>query len=100
MLDLRQGRRVGQRRRRRARRTPTASTVQGGDPVTYRVDVTNYGDARRAEDAEVWDPLPAGITCADLTGDADGGTCNAADRVEWTGVDVAAGATADADLHA
>lgn len=72
-------------------------TVSGGDAVTYAVDVRNDG-ARDAVTAEVWDRLPAGITCADVvpTSISAGGAC--ADgalggdaRIRWTGVDVDAG---------
>ena len=69
--------------------------VQGGDTVTYRVDITNDG-ARDAEDIEVWDDLPAGIDCSVLTvlNISDGGTCNTVpDRIEWSGLTLAAGAS-------
>ena len=67
--------------------------VQGGDTVTYRVDITNDG-ARAAEDIEVWDDLPAGIDCSVVTNISDGGTCNTVpDRIEWSGLTLAAGAS-------
>ena len=69
--------------------------VQGGDTVTYRVDITNDG-GRDAEDIEVWDDLPAGIDCSVLTvlNISDGGTCNTlTDRIEWSGLTLAAGAS-------
>ena len=69
--------------------------VEGGDLVTYRVDVTNNGDAD-ATDARVWDVLPTGISCSDvvLASISDGGTCDVATKqVRWPGVDIAAGAT-------
>ena len=69
--------------------------VEGADIVQYRIDLTNNGDAD-ADDARVWDLLPSGITCADVQSGtiSDAGTCNAgANRIEWTGLDVAEGAT-------
>lgn len=66
-------------------------TVQGGDVVTYRIDIANDGSLD-ADDAEVWDELPPGIECADVSSIFLSGTCNAAEsRVEWTGIDIAAG---------
>lgn len=68
--------------------------VQGGDTVTYRVDITNDG-RRDAEDVEVWDDLPAGIECSALTvlNVSHRGTCNAlTDSIEWGGLALAAGA--------
>lgn len=69
--------------------------VNAGDTVQYRIDLTNTGDAA-AEDARVWDLLPTGISCSDVQPGtiSDGGSCNAgANRLEWTGIDVAVGAT-------
>ncbi|WP_345528230.1 isopeptide-forming domain-containing fimbrial protein [Nocardioides endophyticus] len=65
--------------------------VEAGQAVHYTVGVKNSGTAP-AEDARVWDVLPSGITCADLSALSDGGTC-ASGRITWTGIDVAAGAT-------
>ena len=53
-------------------------TVREGSKVTFRVDLTNLGSAAGLTDYsagafDVWDVLPAGITCADIsaiTGDA------------------------------
>ncbi len=61
-------------------------TIQGGDRVTFRLDVTNSG-GRDALDTEVWDPLPTGVTCAMIDAISDGGTCGAG-RLAWTGVTV------------
>lgn len=44
-------------------------TVRGGSVVTYRIDLWNNGDVE-AGNTEVWDRLPAGISCADVTGGA------------------------------
>jgi fimbrial isopeptide formation D2 family protein/uncharacterized repeat protein (TIGR01451 family) len=72
--------------------------VQGGDLVTYRVDVTNNGTADASSSRE-WDLLPTGISCGDLVlgSISDGGTCvNVApgqDRVQWSGIAVAHGAS-------
>lgn len=72
-------------------KTADDDEVEAGQAVHYTVGVKNSGTAP-AEDARVWDVLPSGITCADLSALSDGGTC-ASGRITWTGVDVAAGAT-------
>lgn len=63
----------------------TTQVVRGGQDVTYRVRLSNAGD-QPAERVEAWDPLPAGVTCADVaaTGQpiSDGGACNA-DTIKW-----------------
>lgn len=46
--------------------------VKEGDTVTFRVDVTNNGTAATATDfsingVNIWDVLPAGITCAQIS---------------------------------
>ncbi|HET6505589.1 MAG TPA: isopeptide-forming domain-containing fimbrial protein [Baekduia sp.] len=71
--------------------------VQGGDQVTYRVDVTNSG-AQDAIDVQVRDLLPADYQCPLTPGPiSDGGTCVdgglANDQVRWTLPTLAAGAT-------
>jgi len=65
--------------------------VEAGQAVHYTVGVKNTGTAP-AEDARVWDELPAGITCADISVISDGGSCTSG-RITWTGIDVAAAAT-------
>ncbi len=66
--------------------------VEGGDVVTYRVDLTNAAD--RPATAEVWDLLPTQISCAQLSTIGDGGACTtiAGGRsvVQWSGVTVPA----------
>jgi uncharacterized repeat protein (TIGR01451 family)/fimbrial isopeptide formation D2 family protein len=71
--------------------------VQGGDQVTYRVDVTNSG-AQDATAVEVRDILPVDYQCPLAPGPiSDGGTCVdggvANDQVRWTLPTLAAGAT-------
>ncbi|MFN8149531.1 MAG: isopeptide-forming domain-containing fimbrial protein [Solirubrobacterales bacterium] len=71
--------------------------VVGGDVVTYQVDVSNTGSVD-AENAQIWDLLPAEFTCAMVanisTPGSSSATCNAGqNRIEWTGVDVAANST-------
>lgn len=69
--------------------------VLGGDSVKYRVDLTNNGRAD-ATDARIWDVLPAGIDCGDVQVGtiSNAGTCNVAQkRIEWTGIDLAVGAS-------
>lgn len=67
--------------------------VQANDTVTYAVDVNNSGDLT-ATSTEVWDVLPAGITCADLVAlsISDAGSC-AAGVVKWTTLTVPGRAT-------
>lgn len=69
--------------------------VEASDVVTYRVDIANTGN-RAAQDAEVWDVLPATFSCAMVSVISDGGSCNTTptpDRIEWTGVAVAIAGT-------
>ncbi len=64
--------------------------VQGGDVVTYRLDLSNTGN-RDAGDLQLWDKLPTGITCAEVSSISDSGTCNVAqNRIEWTNLTVPA----------
>ena len=54
--------------------------VRGGDVVTYRLDLHNDGSTANdnAVDVlspEVWDVLPLGITCSDISAISDGGVC-------------------------
>ena len=56
------------------------TTVRAGDAVTFRLDLQNLaqpddvnGDAITSPD--VWDVLPAGITCAAITAISNAGTC-------------------------
>lgn len=70
--------------------------VQGGDKVTYRVDVRNSGQ-QDAVNVDVRDLLPADYDCAFITAISDGGTCTdgglATDRVDWTVASLPAGQT-------
>lgn len=66
--------------------------VDGGQNVTYRVDVTNGGSID-AVNTQVWDILPPEVSCADLVpaSISNGGTCNVAqNRIEWSGLAVPA----------
>jgi len=62
--------------------------VAGGDLVTYGVEVTN-GGAADASSSTIWDKLPLGTTCADVSAISNGGMC-IANRIEWTSIPVAA----------
>lgn len=69
--------------------------VRAGDSVTYRLDVTNSG-GQDAEAGEVWDLLPSDYDCLFVTGISNGGSCvegGIRDRIVWTGLAVASGAT-------
>ncbi len=61
--------------------------VKDGDTVDYQVALTNTGLVD-AVNTTVTDALPAGVTCADLTGTvSDGGTCSGS-TISWTGITV------------
>lgn len=65
--------------------------VQGGDTVTYRVDVSNDGSID-ALNTEVWDNLPPEIDCTMVSNISNGGSCNSGqNRIEWSGLTVPAG---------
>ncbi len=74
--------------------------VNGGDVVTYRLDVTNNGSIP-ADNGQVWDLLPDEIGCPSVADISNGGSCNdladgdiANDRIEWSGLpSIAAGDT-------
>lgn len=62
-----------------------SKTVNGGDAVAYRVRTTNTGTTT-AENMEVWDRLPGGITCAMVAVGTinSSGTCDGADNtIKW-----------------
>ncbi len=69
-------------------------TVQAGDRVTYRVDVSNTG-GQDAERIEVWDLLPSDYDCLFVSVISDGGICVDGglqpDRIVWTDLAIAAG---------
>ncbi|HJQ02696.1 MAG TPA: hypothetical protein VJ851_13935, partial [Jatrophihabitans sp.] len=55
-------------------------TVHEGDAVTFRVDASNQGSVANANNVDVsnfqlWDVLPAGIRCAQVSAISDSGTC-------------------------
>ena len=77
--------------RRAAGSLQNAITADGDETVTYQLDVSELGGVE-AEQVEVWDNLPPGITCADVASISDGGGC-AAGRITWTIPSVAAGGT-------
>ena len=54
--------------------------VRAGDVVTFRVDLHNNGTAANDNavavlSPDVWDVLPIGITCADISAISNGGAC-------------------------
>ena len=54
--------------------------IRGGDVVTFRVDLHNDGTLANLNavdmlSPDVWDVLPLGITCADISAISDGGAC-------------------------
>jgi len=72
-------------------------TINGGDSVEYRVDVSNAPGALDADDMIVWDRLPAQFDCTMVHTISAGGACvdGGADRdvVKWLASDLGAGAT-------
>lgn len=67
-----------------------ASPVAGGDSVDYSIDLTNSG-LEPITRSEIWDNLPAGITCAMVSAISDGGSCSTAvtpNRITWTNIAV------------
>ncbi|MGE0881810.1 MAG: SdrD B-like domain-containing protein [Acidimicrobiia bacterium] len=65
-------------------------TVERNDTVTYRIDIPNSGNVS-AEQVEVWDNLPPGYTCADISNISDGGVCSpgTGTRIVWaSGLDI------------
>lgn len=55
-------------------------TVRAGNAVVFRVDLQNLSNtddvnAATIASPDVWDVLPAGITCADIQTISNGGTC-------------------------
>jgi fimbrial isopeptide formation D2 family protein/uncharacterized repeat protein (TIGR01451 family) len=77
---------------------PHTAAVHGGDKVTFHVDLKNEGNLE-AEEAEVWDKLPAGIECSAIeaikVGTEASGTCEGTKGpIVWKGVTVAKGASA------
>ncbi|MEY2849546.1 MAG: hypothetical protein RI885_2213 [Actinomycetota bacterium] len=71
---------------------PAASlTIQAGDELTYRVTLTNTGDAD-ATAVSVRDVIPGDWACSDIGAIGDGGTCSG-DWIQWSGLSIAAGAT-------
>jgi fimbrial isopeptide formation D2 family protein/uncharacterized repeat protein (TIGR01451 family) len=71
--------------------TSAEATANGGDKVTYELDVKNDGNLA-ARETEVWDVLPEGITCGDVSSIAVGGVCTAG-KIVWTGLAVPVGGT-------
>lgn len=62
--------------------TPTGNeTVKGGSEATFAMTVTNAGSLE-ASGVEVWDELPAGLKCEDITEISNRGVCTAG-RIEW-----------------
>jgi len=68
--------------------TPVSGTAEAGDPIHYRIDVTNTGK-EAADNVELRDVLPTGWTCAQVTSTTPATTC-ASGVIRWTGLTVAA----------
>ncbi|CAB4573211.1 MAG: DUF11 domain-containing protein [Actinobacteria bacterium] len=60
--------------------------VDGGDDVVYTIRLWNDGNVAAAN-AVVWDRLPTGITCADVTTSTPTATCSS-NVLEWDAADI------------
>ena len=72
----------------------SSAIAGGGEIVAYELDLENAGNLD-AEEAEVWDILPTGIECADVTlptQTAPQAAACAAGVIRWTGVSIPEGA--------
>ena len=89
--------------------------------MVFRIDATNQGSAANGNDVDVsnlqlWDVLPAGIRCAQVSAISDAGSCTdpgdagqpsftgngTLSAIVWTGATVAAlpaGSVQDLQLH-
>ena len=83
--------------------TPTSTaTIKADDEATFALTVSNAGKLE-ADGVEVWDELPDGLTCADITAISAKGECSSG-RIEWGETDlgqeeVKVAAEGDAVLH-
>lgn len=61
--------------------------AQEGATVVWRDDVTNTGTLDTVDGTVVWDPLPTGLTCADVSAISNGGSCDTTtNTIKWTDV--------------
>ena len=83
--------------------TPASSAiVKGGEEAGFALTISNAG-AQAAAGVEVWDELPAGLTCEDITSVSAKGAC-AGEQIVWgaTGLgqeEVTVGASASTELR-
>ena len=62
--------------------TPTSTaTIKADDEATFALSVSNAGQLE-ADGVEVWDELPDGLTCADISAISAKGAC-VSGRIEW-----------------
>jgi large repetitive protein len=73
-------------------KSATPTNPVPGQVVSYKVHLDNTGQ-RTATNVEVWDNLPTGITCADVT--SLGSASCSSGRMTWTVSSLAAGAGTD-----
>jgi uncharacterized repeat protein (TIGR01451 family)/fimbrial isopeptide formation D2 family protein len=57
------------------------ATVKGGDKAEFALTVSNVGELE-AINTEVWDNLPAGLECGEISVISNGGSC-ASGRITW-----------------
>ncbi|HWH26553.1 MAG TPA: SdrD B-like domain-containing protein [Pseudolysinimonas sp.] len=79
--------------------TPSPAVVQAGDPILYRITVTNTG-GQDASNTEVRDVLPTGWSCADFVSSIPAATSCAGGVVGWTGLTVPALGSVTLDVTA
>ncbi len=67
--------------------SPAVAQFTVGQPATYTITVKNTGQAGSGAltNYVVTDPLPAGLTCANVSAISNGGTCNATtNTITWS----------------
>ncbi|MEN3279136.1 MAG: hypothetical protein V7607_276 [Solirubrobacteraceae bacterium] len=74
-------------------KSATPTNPVPGQVVNYTVHLANSGQ-RDATSIEVWDNLPTGIACSDVSSIGSSGACSSG-RITWTVASLAAGAGTD-----
>jgi len=59
----------------------STATVKGGDKAEFALTVVNAGELE-AINTEVWDNLPSGLQCGEISAISNGGSC-ASGRITW-----------------
>jgi large repetitive protein len=59
----------------------SSATVKGGEAAGFALTISNAGELA-GSGVEVWDELPAGLTCADIASISNKGVCSS-ERIVW-----------------